>query len=162
MMKAILLFIFIYSGLATACGQPIRADAIMEYADSTGEKEYVLRLRDRKERWAYILSKIESGDKTWLKVAEILKRNADAAMTKELTYTVSFALKNSPEQVLGILGGQYSVKEICGSPFVEENIHFEQGFLKTIKNKVENADYQGQQKAICLDNINHQIAETHR
>ena len=121
----------VVSGFALACLDISDPKVVMRDASKMGEKNYLMRLVDDPEKWIYLLYKIESGNNEWLAVAEMLRSVSDAATTKTLTYTMSFALKNSPENVLGLLGKYYSVTEVCGSPFIEEDIHYELGFLKS-------------------------------
>ncbi len=154
----IFLFILTFGGFTMACPQVIHPESVMMNSDESEAKEHVINLINNKPKWIYVLSEIENGNKEWLEVAEYLRNYSDASATKELIYSMAFALKNSTDNVLAILDGGYSVNEICSSPFIEENIHYELGFLSAIKENVKNSNFDGINKEKCLKNIGHQIS----
>ena len=156
----IIIFLFTFTYAAYSVAAPTIDDSTaLFYTEKVKENTYVSQLVKNKEKWIYILSQIESGNNDWLNVAQSLREHTDASATRGLIYAVSFALKNSPNNVLSILGDKYSVKEVCGSPFIEEDIEYELGFLKALRKKVMYSSYKGNgnQKKTCLKNIDHQI-----
>ena len=148
----------VFSGFVLACLDVSDPDVVIQDAKKIGEKNYLMHLVDDPEKWIYVLYKIESGNNAWLTVAEMLRSVSDAATTQALVYSMSFALKNAPENVLARLDKHYSVKAVCGSPFIEEDMHYELGFLKTIRHKVKQAKFKGENQARCLNHITQQIA----
>ena len=160
MIKNILLvWACMFSGCCIACHAITVTDPenIIIKAKKMGEKNYVSYLLGSPEKWNYVLLNIEDGNNKWLTVARMLRHYTDASATAALKYSVSIALKNAPEHVLAILGKEYTVQEICGSPFIEEDIQDELGFLRTIKYRVENTKNETKHKQACLNNIDQQI-----
>ncbi len=159
MKKYLLICLAVICGYTVACEQYTTPESILLHADASGEKDFVQHIIHNKKDWTYILSQITSGDTAWLQVAEYLKDHSDASATSALNYAVSHALKNTPDNVLAILGRQYSVKKICRSPFIEENIDYEAGFLKAIRSAVTTSTYRGENKARCLNHIRYHLQQ---
>ncbi|WP_353669137.1 hypothetical protein [Marinomonas sp. THO17] len=118
-----------------------------------------MSLYNQPEKWAYVLGQIETGAKPWLNIADLLKAHSDAATTRGLNYAMFFALKNAPSNVLTVLGKHYSVKEVCVSPFIENELEYELGFLKTIRNRLIKTTTVSNEKASCLASIEQQISD---
>lgn len=64
-----------------------------------------------------VMSGIATGDSVWLEVASKL-RPASAAAQASLSMALASALPHSPRRVLGILGYNYPVAEVCAIPFM--------------------------------------------
>lgn len=159
MKKYLLICLTVICGYTVACEQYTTPESILLHANTVGEKDFVQHIIHNKKDWTYILNQITSGDPAWLQVAEYLKGHSDASTTSALHYAVSHALKNAPDNVLAILGRPYSVKKICRSPFIEENIDYELGFLKAIRNAVTTSAYRGENKARCLNQIRYHLQQ---
>jgi hypothetical protein len=81
-----------------------------------------LQSTDQDDRsWSLILSRIASGRRDWLGLAQALKPVADGAAAEELTTVVAEALVKNPAGVLSLLsssGGRstWRVRTVCDAP----------------------------------------------
>ncbi|MDP9585162.1 UNVERIFIED_ORG: hypothetical protein J2791_004477 [Burkholderia contaminans] len=76
-------------------------------------------LWDHEKDFDHVLSGIESGDPSWLKVATALRPFSDAGATLSLDYAVARALPKAPNRVLALVGHGFNLPDICTSPFIE-------------------------------------------
>ena len=64
-----------------------------------------------------VLNGIESGDSSWLEVADKITP-ASGAATASLEIALASALPRAPARVLAMLGPKYPVEDVCSIPFL--------------------------------------------
>lgn len=102
------------AGLAHGADGP-SAQAVLASIAGTGPKEAVRQLT-RRNQFEAVLTRIETGDPAWLKVAQRLRGGVDAGDSEALLIAVARALPRAPERVLS---SGFSLDSICTSPFIE-------------------------------------------
>jgi hypothetical protein len=95
------------------------AQAILVRISKEGGRKVLWDLWEHPRDFDDVLSGIESGDPSWLKVATVLHPYSDAAASLSLDYAVALALPKAPERVLALVGHGFKVEDICTSPFIE-------------------------------------------
>ncbi len=103
---------------ASAAGGPSAADLLKRIADQGGHK-VLWDLWEREKEFYQVMSDIESGDPSWLKVAAAFKPFSDAGAALSIDYSVAFALPQAPERVLALVGHGFNLEDVCTSPFLE-------------------------------------------
>ncbi|MEO6339535.1 MAG: hypothetical protein ABIO39_05825 [Caulobacteraceae bacterium] len=91
------------------------ASALLASIARNGAKASVRQLT-RRNQFEAVLTRIESGDPAWLKVAQRLRGGVDAGDSEALLIAVARALPKAPERVLA---SGFSLDSICTSPFIE-------------------------------------------
>ncbi|MDR7132847.1 hypothetical protein J2X06_000031 [Lysobacter niastensis] len=95
------------------------AQALLGLIAKEGGRKVLWNLWERDKEFDRVISGIESGDPSWLKVATALKPFSDGAASLSLDYAVAPALPKAPNQVLALVGHGFSAADICTSPFIE-------------------------------------------
>lgn len=72
------------------------------------------------EKWNYILKNIADGSEIWLKVADALNSESDAAISEMLSYAVGEALENEPLNVFRFAIPSFNLKLICSGPDIDD------------------------------------------
>lgn len=116
--SVMLLALVLVAPLAAAAGGP-SAQALLKRIASEGGHKVVWDLWDHPRQFDHVMSGIESGDPSWLKVAAALKPFSDAGASLSLTYAVAHALPKAPDKVLALTRQGFKVDDICTSPFIE-------------------------------------------
>ena len=94
-----------------------------------GAKAVVEELTRKEENWESVLSKMESGSPAWLSLAPSLRKGTDAGGTEGLDFAVARALPKAPQIVLGLIGSDFKVNDVCTSPFIEAEPGGEERYL---------------------------------
>lgn len=95
------------------------AQALLKRIASDGGRKVLWDLWEHERQFDQVVSGIESGDPSWLKVAVALKPFSDAGASPSINYAVARALPNAPERVLALTTHGFNVEEVCTSPFIE-------------------------------------------
>lgn len=105
-------------------------DRLHQEISSKGARTVVMELaRNDEKDWNNVLSKIESGDAAWLRIAADLRKGTDAGATEDLDFSVARALPKAPVPVLKLVGQGFTTNEICTSPFIEAEPGVEEHYL---------------------------------
>jgi hypothetical protein len=70
-------------------------------------------------RWHRVISRIDTGEKGWLEVADKLLKATDAGDTEDLRIALAVALTHNPEGVLRMTGPDLPLDQVCTVPFIE-------------------------------------------
>jgi len=84
-----------------------------------GARIVVTELFSNPQNWEYVLCKIASGDKEWLRVAVGLNKGAEAGASEMLALAVGEALEKAPENVFNITSNSFLLSDICSGPDVD-------------------------------------------
>ncbi|WP_321802726.1 hypothetical protein [Burkholderia sp. BCC1993] len=102
-----------------ASGSEPSATILMTRIANEGGHKVLWDLWEHEEDFDHVLSGVESGDASWLKVAIALRPFADAGASLSLDYAVARALPKAPNRVLALVGHGFALELICTSPFIE-------------------------------------------
>jgi hypothetical protein len=102
-----------------AAAEPLEPNTLLQQLQSTDAQAVVRKLTDA--QWNFILNKVETGKRQWLTVAATLHRHTDAGESEMLTLAMGKALRRNPTEVLRIVTGEVTAKEICGYPDMTES-----------------------------------------
>ncbi|MBI4689535.1 MAG: hypothetical protein HY754_04620 [Nitrospirae bacterium] len=94
--------------------------SIMNKISNRGSHAIVSELYSCHEAWDFVLQKIATATKSWLKVAVALHSGADAGTSEMLALSVGEALENSPEDVFRIVLKEFQLESICGGPDIDD------------------------------------------
>ena len=106
----------------TGCERSTSADALLAEIERTGPRPVLERLWTNGEQFDATCAAIETAEANWLEVARRLKPVSDAAASVSLNYlnySVAKALPLAPIRVLALVGRNFTVDNICTSPFIE-------------------------------------------
>lgn len=117
-MSVMLLALALVAPLAAAAGGP-SAPLLIKRIASEGGHKVLWDLWDQPRQFDQVMSGIESGDPSWLKVAAALRPYSDAGASLSLAYAVARALPKAPENVLALTQQGFKIDDICTSPFIE-------------------------------------------
>ena len=125
-MKQITAFLFalgLVGPTATCVGKsdPTAQD-LLKRVSSEGGHKVLWDLWEHESEFRRVLSGIESGDPSWLKVAAALRPFSDAGASLSLNYAVALALPKAPDRVLALVGHGFDLEDICTSPFIEPDL----------------------------------------
>jgi hypothetical protein len=117
-------FIFLVGNLLIFCDS-VRDDlkkpeSILNAIVLKGARMVVTELFSDPQNWEYVLCKIASGDKEWLRVAVGLNKGAEAGASEMLALAVGEALEKAPENVFNITLNSFLLSEICNGPDVDD------------------------------------------
>lgn len=104
---------------ANTKSEVLTAESILNQIKIDGLKTTFDRLWVDEKQFDYVCDMIQTGDSKWFEVARYLKKSSDAASSLSLNYSVARALPKEPEKVLRLIGKEFSIENICTSPFVE-------------------------------------------
>lgn len=110
---------FALSGPAASAAEGPSAQALLERIAREGGHKVLWDLWEHERDFDRVMSGIESGDPSWLKVAVGLKPFSDAGASLSIKYAVALALPRAPDQVLPLTRQGFNVADICTSPFIE-------------------------------------------
>lgn len=102
-----------------AAGSAISPDEIQARIDRQGGHKVLWALWENQTEWNQVLAGIESGNTSWLKLAQQLHPFSDAGASEELHSAVARALPKAPERVLAMIGPGFEIEFVCTSPFIE-------------------------------------------
>jgi hypothetical protein len=102
-------------GVSTAGeSNAIAPTVLLQKLQGDHAQSVVQRLNDA--QWSFILKHIESGEKTWLDVAESLHERTDAGQSEMLSLAVGIALLENPSGALGTTVAGLPIEGVCGYP----------------------------------------------
>ena len=116
---ALLLTLVFTIPVAYAFDRDPSAQAILARVAKEGGHKVLWTLWEHDKEFGRVISGIESGDPSWLKVATVLRPFSDAGASLSLDYAVARALPKAPNRVLALIGHGFKVEDICTSPFIE-------------------------------------------
>ncbi|MBI4689044.1 MAG: hypothetical protein HY754_02055 [Nitrospirae bacterium] len=93
--------------------------SIMNKISNRGSHAIVSELYSCHKAWAFVLQKIATGTKSWLRVAVALHSGADAGTSEMLALSVGEALENSPDNVFLVTLKEFRVESICSGPDID-------------------------------------------
>ncbi|MEA5114558.1 MAG: hypothetical protein VB050_11085 [Geobacteraceae bacterium] len=157
---AILSCIIILSlNLPDASAQEPDAEHLAKEIKSKGAREVIAELMsdDQWTEFEKVCDKIETGNREWLEVARLLAPGSDAAAAESLTMSVARALPKSPREVLALIalsehdhGKEFTIDNICVSPYIENEPGVEERHLLTTSNVLESTDTSNDPHLNCL------------
>ncbi|WP_416046881.1 hypothetical protein [Cupriavidus basilensis] len=116
----ILLLLALFPMTALAAGNSeTSAENLIARIAKEGGHNVLWDLWEHEKDFGHVLSGIESGDTSWLKVATALRPFSDAGASLALDYAVALALPKTPNRVLALVGHGFDLANICTSPFLE-------------------------------------------
>jgi hypothetical protein len=119
-LTALLLALALASPIAVRAGDTgPSAHALLGRIAKEGGRKVLWDLWERDEAFGRVVSGIESGDPSWLKVALALRPFSDGGASLSINYAVARALPKAPNRVLALVGHGFAVGDICTSPFIE-------------------------------------------
>jgi len=120
MRKLLAILIVLAAPVALAADGPSPSSkSILSEIAKEGGREVLWDLWGQEEAFGRVLSGVEAGEPTWLKVATQLRPFADGGASLSLDYAVARALPKAPEAVLAYVGHGLDIEYICTSPFIE-------------------------------------------
>ena len=118
--SALLLALALVSPTAAAATRSApTAQALLKRISIEGGHKVLWDLWEHEREFGRVISGIESGDPSWLKIAASLRPFSDAAASLSLDYAVAIALPKAPDRVLALVGHGFNLELICTSPFIE-------------------------------------------
>ena len=115
-----------------ACAQDPSPDALLAEIETTGPRVVLQRLWADERQFSAVCEAIETAEPDWLEVARRLKSVSDAGISLSLNYCVAKALPVGPTRVLGLVGRNFTVEDLCTSPFIEPDA----GWPSSMKNEL--------------------------
>src|ERR1043165_1185615 len=109
--KLVLIVALTTSGVAY--GAPLTAKRALSEINARGPRAVVDDLWGT-PRWDELLTKVETGQEGWLKVAIAIRPGTDAGASEMLTLAVAAALYRNPRSTLEIAAPVFGVETICG------------------------------------------------
>jgi hypothetical protein len=94
--------------------------AIIEKISKHGADKVVDELFEDINIWLWVMKKISSGEDKWLQVAVALFPGTDALATETLFLALGEALVKAPNKVLTLFSDDFSIKNICSYPDVND------------------------------------------
>jgi hypothetical protein len=94
--------------------------AIMNEVLKRGSNTIISELYSHPNVWNFVLQKIATGAKSWLRVAVALHPGSDAGASEMLALSVGEALENSPEDVFRITLKEFQLESICSGPDIDD------------------------------------------
>jgi len=151
----IISIIFLVDNPAYGNNRSLSADALLHNIEKNGNTLVANDLIDNPEKWNFVLTKISTGNQDWLTVANQLKPVTSAANAEALNFAIAHALIANPEAVLNIIGKNFTVDEVCVSPFIEGSVNTEIIFLNKVIKSVTMTKTESLQtiKSACLKNL---------
>lgn len=122
---------------------------------SYGPQSVLARLTKEPREFDALCAAVESGDRTWLKIASELRPFCNAAMGRLLTMSVARAIPNAPSNVLNLLGNAFSLSDLCTSPFPEGAHDAEMTYLNRAEDALQGMSVPAldMRRRECLDRI---------
>ncbi len=93
--------------------------AIINEVLKRGARTITSELYSHPNVWNFVLQKIATGAKSWLRVAVALHPGSDAGASEMLALSVGEALENSPEDVFRITLKEFQLESICSGPDID-------------------------------------------
>ena len=114
--------------LLLACPRPkqaqraLRATEVLRVIDLNGAQTALASYfqGDTAQR-SELFDGVASGASDWLTVAARLRPASDGGASSELDLAVAEALPRAPARVLRLLPTPFSIRDVCGVPFVEQS-----------------------------------------
>jgi hypothetical protein len=93
----------------------------LTHIHEVGAESYTEELWRDSPRWDMFLSRIDSGQREWLRVAQAIKPAADGAVAEQLLTSIAEALIENPPDVLRLLSPEggvstWRITTVCGGP----------------------------------------------
>ncbi len=119
--RLLAIFIFDMAIVVAAEGAPSPEDIIARI-QRNGGKTVLEDFWNHEAEFEAVLRGVESGNRRWLEVAQLLKPFSDAGSSELINYAVARALPIDPQRVLRMIGHGFELEFICTSPFDEPEL----------------------------------------
>jgi hypothetical protein len=167
MIRTGLALIAIAGALLSATAQVLAAtlvpdpQALLVDIEREGARPVLSRLWADHQLFEAITGRVALGSAAWLEVARRLRPASDAAASLSLDFAVARALHRAPSRVLPMIGGDFRLRFICTSPYIEAPLSVDIAHLRAVERTLSNfrTTKYAAVKAQCLAEIQRLLSE---
>ena len=127
----------VYGAETSPADYQLKPESLRQEIKSRGARAVVSKLYDDSNSWHFILTKIATGDRSWLEIAVALHPGSDAGSSEMLTLAVGEALEHNPINVFQIAPKAFQLSFICSGPDVDDHRYDSYEFsMKAINRRI--------------------------